>query len=265
MAATNRLVHLNVALEQAGLLSVAAGGVIDLASTRALAPPLTDGSVAVNLSDRKGGIVPFEDRDRVLSEIRRVFLELRDPTTGGRIVTAIYEPSASGLLQPGGETAGDLFLDFTTGYYPSTDVGGESVVTRTVPRGNHIFRPTRRDMLAICAAWGPRVPGGTNWDGCAPSMSSRRFWIYSSSVGTRPFPEEACFRNTVCCRRRVESLARRAGQSARGPTGVSRLRSRRNRQTYRGSPSYLNTNAAMPFDRWCVRDRTLFRASKWRK
>ena len=163
MAATNRLVHLNVALEQADLLSVAAGGVIDLASTRALAPPLADGSVAVNLSDRKGGVVPFEDRDRVLSEIRRVFLELRDPTTGERIVTAIYEPSASGLLQPGGETAGDLFLDFATGYYPSTEVGGESVVTRTVPRGNHIFRPTRRDMLAICAAWGPRVPGGTNW------------------------------------------------------------------------------------------------------
>ena len=163
MAATNRLVHLNVVLEQAELLSVAAGGVIDLASTRALAPPVADGSVAVNLSDRKGGIVPSEERDRILSKIRHVFLDLRDPTTGERIVTAIHEPSTSGLLQPGGRTAGDLFLDFANGYYPSTEIGGDSIVTRTVPRGNHIFRPTRRDMLAICAAWGPRIRAGTNW------------------------------------------------------------------------------------------------------
>ena len=163
MAATNRLVHLNVVLEQAELLSVAAGGVIDLASTRALAPPVADGSVAVNLSDRKGGIVPSEERDRILSKIRHVFLDLRDPTTGERVVTAIHEPSTSGLLQPGGRTAGDLFLDFANGYYPSTEIGGDSIVTRTVPRGNHIFRPTRRDMLAICAAWGPRIRAGTNW------------------------------------------------------------------------------------------------------
>jgi predicted AlkP superfamily phosphohydrolase/phosphomutase len=117
----------------------------------------------VNLSDRPGGIVPLEEKDVVISEVRRVLTALRDPGTGARIVTAVYEPSTSGLLQPGGETSGDLFLDFAPGYYPSTQVGGDSVVTRTSPRGNHVFRPTRRDMLAICAAWGPRVPGATNW------------------------------------------------------------------------------------------------------
>jgi predicted AlkP superfamily phosphohydrolase/phosphomutase len=163
MAGTNKLVHLNVALERAGLLGVTPEGKVDLASTRAIAPPLSDGSIAVNLNDREGGVVPVEEKQVVLSEVRRVFSELRDPATGARIVTASYEPSKTGLLQPGGDTTGDLFLDFAPGYYPSTKVGGDAVVTRTEPEGNHIFRPTRREMLAICAAWGPRVPAGTNW------------------------------------------------------------------------------------------------------
>ena len=163
MAGTDRLLHLNVALAQAGLLALNADGSIDLSATRALAPPLADGSIAVNLMGRPGGIVPQEEREEILREVRRALGALQDPETGEPIITAFYEPATSGLLQPGGASTGDLFLDYLPGYYPSTETGGDAVVETTEPRGNHVFVPTRRNMLAICAAWGPRIPSGTNF------------------------------------------------------------------------------------------------------
>lgn len=163
MAGTDRLLHLNVALERAGLLAVDDAGEIDLSRTRALALPLGDTSIAVNRTDRLGGIVPPEERRQVLASVRGALNELRDPDSGESVVTAVYEPAASGLLQPGGPSTGDLFLDFAPRYYPTSDTGTGVVIERTAPRGNHVFVPTRRDMLAICAVWGPRIPPGVNW------------------------------------------------------------------------------------------------------
>jgi predicted AlkP superfamily phosphohydrolase/phosphomutase len=160
MAGTNRLVHLNVALRRAGLLATDARSEIDLAHTLALAPALSDLSVAVNTIDRPGGIVPFEERGSVLSNVRRALESIRDPDTGERVVTAFYEPASAGLLQPGGASTGELFLDLAPGYYPSTRSNGEVILENTEPEGNHVFVPTRRDMLAIFALWGPSVPKG---------------------------------------------------------------------------------------------------------
>lgn len=160
---TNRLVHLNVALERAGLLTLRDDRSIDLSRTRALAPPLGDTSIAVNTTDRAGGIVPWEERDDVLRQVRRVLGALEDPETGERVVTRFFEPAVQGLLQPGGPTTGDLFLDFAPGYYPSESTDTAIVIERTEPQGSHIFVPTRRKMLSICAAWGPRIEPGVNW------------------------------------------------------------------------------------------------------
>jgi len=171
MSGTDKLIHLNLALEKAGLLALDAGGSIDLTRTRALAPPLADASIAVNAVDRPGGIVALAERPGVLEEVRSALSSLKDPLSGERIVTAFFEPATTGLLQPGGESTGDLFLDFAPGYYPSTStsptsstspVGAGAVVERTAPSGEHVFVPTRRDMLAIFAAYGPRIPKGVN-------------------------------------------------------------------------------------------------------
>jgi predicted AlkP superfamily phosphohydrolase/phosphomutase len=159
-SATSKLVHLNVALSRAGLLELSADSAIDLSRTRALAPPLSDASIAVNTVDRPGGIVGQDEAASVLAEAERALSALVDPGSGERIVTAFYRPSTTGLLQPGGGSTGDLFLDFAPGYYPSSDTDGSDVVERTRPQGNHIFVPTRRDMLAIFAVWGPRIPSG---------------------------------------------------------------------------------------------------------
>lgn len=162
MSATDKLVHLNVALAKAGLLALGPDGRIDLSRTRALAPPLGDASIAVNAVDRPGGVVPLEERSLVLEEVRRLLSELKDPASGERVVTAFFEPSTTGLLQPGGDSTGDLFLDFPPGFYPSTSTASSVVVERTSPSGEHGFVPTRRDMLAIFAAYGPRIPKGVN-------------------------------------------------------------------------------------------------------
>ena len=163
MAGTDRLVHVNVALAEAGLLSRRRDGTIDLGATRALMPPTTDASVAVNTVDRLSGIVPLEERDAVLEEVRRVLGAIRDPDSGEPVIPAFYLPSTEGLLQPGGSSTGDVFLEFLYGYYPSSSTRGDVVVERTEPVGNHIFVPTRGEMLAIFAAWGPRVRSGENW------------------------------------------------------------------------------------------------------
>ncbi len=163
MAATNRLLHVNVALAESGLLGLHPDKTIDLSTTRAMALPPTDGSIAINTNDRLGGIVLPEERELVLEQVRRALEAIRDPDSGERVVTAMFEPATEGLLQPGGSSTGDLFLDYLPGYYPSASTAGEVVIERMAPRGNHIFVPTRRSMLAILGAWGPRIREGTRW------------------------------------------------------------------------------------------------------
>jgi predicted AlkP superfamily phosphohydrolase/phosphomutase len=163
MAGTNRRLHVNVALERAGLLSLTRDRQIDLSRTQALMLPQADASVAVNTTDRKGGIVPLERKPSVLAEVKRALDLVVDPETGKRLVTGFFESSRSGLVQPGGETTGDLFLDLAPGYTFSGATDEDVLVTAIRPQGSHLFLPTRRDMLAIFGAWGPRVPSGARW------------------------------------------------------------------------------------------------------
>jgi len=163
MAGTDRVLNVNLALAEAGLLAIHPDRSIDLPRTKALYLPLGDASVAVNTLDRKGGIVPLEEKQAVLARVREALERIRDPESSQRVVTAFFEPSTHGLLQPGGSGTGDLFLDLARGYYFSDRTDRDEVVSRTTPAGEHIFMPTRRDMHAICAAWGPRVRPGTQW------------------------------------------------------------------------------------------------------
>jgi predicted AlkP superfamily phosphohydrolase/phosphomutase len=162
MAGIDKLVHLNGVLAKAGLLATGPEGAIDLSRTRALALATDDLSIAVNTVDRPKGIVPVEEKLSVLETVRGVLASLRDPVTGERVVTGFFEPATSGLLQPGGGSSGDLFLDLAPGYYPTTSTSSASsaLVERITASGEHGFVPTRRDMLAIFAAYGPRVPKG---------------------------------------------------------------------------------------------------------
>ena len=162
MAGTDRTLNVNIALADAGFLALNADRSIDLSRTRALLLPLVDSSVAVNTVERKGGIVPMEEKQAVLAQVRRALEQVRDQDNE-RVVRGFFEPSTEGLLQPGGSSTGDLFPDIARGYYFSDRTDTDEVASFTTPVGNHIFVPTRRDMLAICAGWGPAVPPGTRW------------------------------------------------------------------------------------------------------
>ena len=160
MSGTDRLLHLNVALERAGLLAFGAGGAVDLSRTKAMLLTTADGSVAINRASRPGGIVPPDQEAAVLAAVRSALLAVR--ADGEPVVTGFLEPVTRGRVQPGGATTGDLFPLLRRGFLPSARPA-EDVVMPARPAGNHGFAPTRRDMLAVVAAWGPRIPAGSEW------------------------------------------------------------------------------------------------------
>ncbi len=160
MSGTDRLLHLNVALERAGLLAFGAGGAVDLSRTRAMLLTTADGSVAINRAARPLGTVRPDQEAAVLAAVRSALLAVR--ADGEPVVTGFLEPVTRGRVQPGGATTGDLFPLLRPGFLPSARPA-EDVVMPARPAGNHGFAPTRRDMLAVVAAWGPRIPAGSEW------------------------------------------------------------------------------------------------------
>ena len=160
MAGTDRLVHLNVALQEAGLLSFGPEGAVDLSRTKAMLLTTADGSIGLNRAARPEGIVPPEEEERVLDAVRSALLAIR--ADGEPVISGFLEPSAHGLVRPGGASTGDLFPLLRPGFLPSARPAAE-VVRPVRSAGNHGFLPTRRDMLALLGAWGPRIPAGTEW------------------------------------------------------------------------------------------------------
>lgn len=161
MAGTDRRVHVNTALERAGLLAFGDDGRPELSRTRAMLLTTGDGSVAVNRASRKEGIVSDDEAPRVLAAVRDALLGIRGPD-GDRVITGFLEATAGGVIRPGGASTGDLFPMVAPGYVLSS-LSGPEVVTEARPAGNHGFLPTRRDMLGVLLGWGPRIPEGTRW------------------------------------------------------------------------------------------------------
>ena len=161
MAGTDRRVHLNTALERAGLLAFAPDGLPDLSRTQAMLLTTADGSVAVNRSSRPGGIVSPEEEASVLAAAREALLAVRGPD-GERVVIGFVEASDHGAVQPGGDSTGDLFPILAHGFVASA-LPGPEVVAPARPAGNHGFLPTRRDMLGVLSGVGPRIPAGVRW------------------------------------------------------------------------------------------------------
>ena len=160
MAGTDRLLHLNVALERAGLLAFGPDGTVDLSRTKAMLLTTADGSVAINREARPQGVVPPGEEEEVLAAVRSALLEIR--ADGEPVITGFLPPATSGKVRPGGPTTGDLFPVLRPGLLLSGRPA-EDIVMPARPAGNHGFTPTRRDMLAVLAAWGPRIRPKSEW------------------------------------------------------------------------------------------------------
>ena len=161
MSGTDRLVHLNVALERQGLLAFGPDRLPDLARTQAMLLTTADGSVALNRTRRPQGIVAPGEEERVLAAVRRALLGIRTGE-GEPVVTGFLSPATGGMIPVGGASTGDLFPLLRPGFLPSARPAPE-VVMPARPAGNHGFLPVRRDMQAVFAGWGPRIRKGSSW------------------------------------------------------------------------------------------------------
>ena len=151
----------NVALRDAGLLTLDAAGAIDLKRSQAFYSPNDGGYVVINHASR-GGIVPPAEVPALKERVIHTLKALTAPD-GRRMVTTVYDAAlADPMLGIGGPDGGDLYLDILPGYLFSPQVKGKALI---VPRaalasGGHVFNPQRPSMRAIFYAAGPAFKEG---------------------------------------------------------------------------------------------------------
>ena len=116
--------------------------------------------MALNRASRPLGLVPPGEEGEVLDAVRTALLGIR--SGGEPVVSGFLEASEDGVVQPGGSSTGDLFPVLRPGFLLSARPAAK-VVMPARPAGNHGFLPSRRDMLAVLAAWGPRIPPKAGW------------------------------------------------------------------------------------------------------
>ncbi|HXG53120.1 MAG TPA: alkaline phosphatase family protein [candidate division Zixibacteria bacterium] len=165
MEATDRLVSVNKAFQRAGLLAVDETGRVDLAKTKLLCPPGTDGYLLFNMRDRRQGSVGDRERAALVEKARQALAEIRDGAR--RVVANVYDARARGsALGIGGDAGGDLYVDLVPGYELDCRLGGAGeLIVKREPHGAHGFDPARPSMRTILALSGPGVHAGRRLSG----------------------------------------------------------------------------------------------------
>lgn len=159
MEGTNKVVYINKALQQAGLLALDAQGRVDLAKTKVIYPAIDDGYLLINSSERKSGIVTAEERAELVGRLRELLLAIRDE--GRQVITGVddaqSDDAAPGI---GGESGGDLYLDLLPGYRFDAKLNAGEIIGNQEPHGMHGFNPNRASMRTIMVLNGPGIKAG---------------------------------------------------------------------------------------------------------
>jgi predicted AlkP superfamily phosphohydrolase/phosphomutase len=140
MAPAAKLVHVNLALRQAGLERHAEH---------------LRYCILLNSEEWAGGTVSAGERDAVLDRVQGALEAIRDPATGERVVRGIRRLDAPAAM-PGA----DLLFDLAPGYAAGDASSGPVVESAPWPFGTHGFAPDRDDMQAVFVAAGPGFAAG---------------------------------------------------------------------------------------------------------
>ena len=155
----NRRVAVNVALENAGLLTLDSQGKIDLSKTKVIYSAVNSGFLIVNSTDRKDGIVPSEEIDRVIDASRTVLMNLRDGDR--KIVTAVFDARRDGeAMGIGGDAGGDLYIELAYGYEFDPRINPSSLISEIEPHGTHGANPAQPSVRTLMVWHGPGIRAG---------------------------------------------------------------------------------------------------------
>ena len=159
MDSSNKLLAINKALAQAGLLVLDERNRVDLAKTKVLYAPINTGYLLINSTERKGGIVSADEREEIVRRAREALLAVRD---GDRqVITDVYDAASDGApLGIGGDGGGDLYIDLAPGYEVDPKINARDLITAREPHGVHGFNPSRRSMHTIMVINGPGIKTG---------------------------------------------------------------------------------------------------------
>jgi predicted AlkP superfamily phosphohydrolase/phosphomutase len=159
MQGINKRIALNRVLQEGGLLTLDPQGKVDLSKTKVLYPPVNNGYLLINSTDRKNGIVAAEERAQVIEATRELLDSLRD---GDRpVITAIYDSESDGAkMGIGGTVGGDLYIDLASGYDFDPRIGPGPLITEAEPYGNHGADPEQSSMRTIMVLNGPGIRRG---------------------------------------------------------------------------------------------------------
>jgi predicted AlkP superfamily phosphohydrolase/phosphomutase len=159
MDATNKLLAINKALKESGLLTLDERNRVNLAKTKVLYPSINNGYLLINSTEHQNGIVTADEREEIVRRTREALLAIRD---GDRpVITDVYDAATDGdTLGIGGDGGGDLYIDLAPGYELDTKINPRDLITTREPHGTHGFNPARPSMHTLMVLNGPGIEAG---------------------------------------------------------------------------------------------------------
>lgn len=150
---------INSALQRSGLLALDNHGRLDLARTKVFYPPMNNGYLLINTTERKEGIVEPAERSEIVARVRQALSEISHGER--RLVTNLFDAASHGeAMGIGGEAGGDLYLELLPGFDFDARLGVQELIAERKPYGMHGFDPQRKSMRTVMVFNGPGVAAG---------------------------------------------------------------------------------------------------------
>ncbi len=146
----------NVALKDAGLLTLDDNGRVDLTRTKAWS--MNGYYVMLNRTAWKDGIVPPSEERATMDAVESALLAVRTPE-GTPVVTRTWRSDMPGAdtLGIGGPSGGDVYYDVARGYYWNTGLTGPVIAPLNRLAATHGFPSPSPEMHTVLCAWGPGI------------------------------------------------------------------------------------------------------------